>query len=74
MHPTRDDLGPRSAGALYQHLRRAGHRSCFQRCLRLFNPDPANGQNMAAAHATKEETRRMCGVLGGSIVKFAIPF
>ena len=73
MYSTRDDLGPRSAGALHQHLRRAGNRSCFQRCLRLCNPGPTNGQNMAAAHVTKEETRRMCSVLGGSIVKFAIP-
>ena len=70
MYSTRDEL--RSVGKLHQHLRRADSRSCFQCSLRLCNPGPANGQNMAAAYVTQEETGRLCGVLCGSIVN--LPF
>ena len=71
MYSTRDEL--QSVGALHQHLRRAGSRSSFQCSLRLCNPGPANGQNMAAAYVTQEETGRMCGILGGSIVNLPFP-
>ena len=73
MHSARDDLGLRSAGALHQYLRRAGSRSCHQCYLRLCNPGAANWQDMAAAYVTKEETGRMCGVLGGSLVNLPFP-